>query len=327
MSPKADERGQVRGLFNNAVQSIQLGIEDYQANNPKRAVSAVRNFYAGVLLLAKEVLVRQVPDVDPKDVIGARYKPVPGDDGGIAFTPASQQTIDFATIGERFKDFGLAIDHGALNDLNRIRNDLEHYFTDTSHEAVREAIAKAFPVVAELCRQIDEAPHEALGEAWQVMLDARGVYERELAACRQTFENVDWPVGLLAEARLSCPECQSDLVAQQAPENTHHQSLDCRCRLCGHGFSAEQAIEQALETYFETESYVAMTDGGDQPVLDCPECGLATYLLSEEHVGCVWCGLVLGECGRCMEGLTPDNVSPDNLNLCSYCNHLMQKDD
>ena len=70
-----------------------------------------------------------------------------------------------------------------------------------------------------------------------------------------------------------------------------------------------------------------MTDGGDKPVLDCPECGLATYLLSKEQVGCVWCDLVLGECGRCMAGLTPDNVSRDNLGLCSYCNHLFQKDD
>ena len=218
MSEKADGRGQARGLFGNAVQSIQLGIEDYQADNPKRAVSAVRNFYAGVLLLAKEVLVRQVPGANPKDVIGARYKPVPGDDGGIAFTPASHQTIDFATIGHRFKDFGLAIDHAALKDLNRIRNDVEHYFTDTSPEAVREAIAKAFPVVAALFRQIDKAPREVLGDdAWQVMLDAREIYERELEACRRTFENVDWPVGLLADAKLSCPECQSDLVAQQNP--------------------------------------------------------------------------------------------------------------
>ena len=44
MSREADERGRARGLFRNAVQSIQLGIEDYQANNPERAVSAVRNF-------------------------------------------------------------------------------------------------------------------------------------------------------------------------------------------------------------------------------------------------------------------------------------------
>jgi hypothetical protein len=44
-----------------AIQSIQLWIEDYQHNDPKRALSAVRNFYAGTLLIAKEVLVRAAP--------------------------------------------------------------------------------------------------------------------------------------------------------------------------------------------------------------------------------------------------------------------------
>jgi hypothetical protein len=49
-------------LFKNAAGSVQLGIEDYQANDPKRALSAVRNFYTGTLLLAKEILVGAVPN-------------------------------------------------------------------------------------------------------------------------------------------------------------------------------------------------------------------------------------------------------------------------
>jgi hypothetical protein len=57
-------------LFDNAIESIQLGIEDYEANDAKRPLSAVRNFYAGVLLLAKEVLVRAAPNANPKDVVG-----------------------------------------------------------------------------------------------------------------------------------------------------------------------------------------------------------------------------------------------------------------
>lgn len=314
-------------LFENAVQSIQLGVEDYQANDPKRAVSAVRNFYAGVLLLAKEVLIRQAPDADPEDIVSARYKPVPDGGEGVKFVPASRQTIDFTTIGERFRDFGLSIRQAALNDLNRIRNDLEHYYTDKHHEAVREAIAKAFPMVADLFRLIDEAPHEILGDTWQVMLEVRDVYERELEVCKQTFENVEWPSVILADLQFSCPQCHSDLVEQNDPHNKSHESMDCRCRSCGHQFSAEVAIQRALDTHFEAESYIALTDGGDQPVHDCPECGLITYLLTDEEVGCVWCRYVLGECARCMTGLTPENVSPDNLNLCGYCEHLMSKDD
>jgi hypothetical protein len=117
-------------LFDNAVQSIQLGVEDYQANDPRRALSAVRNFYAGVLLLAKEVLVRAAPNADPDDVLGARYKPMPDGTGGVSFEPATSQTVDFATLGSRFKDFGLRIDRAALTDLNRIRTQIEHYYTN-----------------------------------------------------------------------------------------------------------------------------------------------------------------------------------------------------
>jgi hypothetical protein len=317
----------MNGLFENAVQSIQLGVEDYQANDPKRALSAVRNFYAGVLLLAKEVLVRAAPNADPQDVIGARYKPVPDGVGGVIFTTASQQTIDFNTIGQRFRDFGLSINQVALNDLNRVRNEVEHHYTQQPHAAVREAIAKAMPVVADLFRLMREAPHEALGDVWQVMLDVRAVYDAELDACRRTFDRVEWPAGTPPELQFNCPDCRSDLVEQQNPQNNNHESMECRCRLCGNHFSAENAFEHALSAHFECESYIAVTDGGDQPVQDCPECGLTTYLLTDEHVGCIWCGLVLDDCARCMTGLTPENVSPDNHGLCAYCENLMSKDD
>lgn len=326
MSQKTENR-QPTGLYKNAIESIQLGIEDYQANQPKRAVSAVRNFYAGVLLLAKEVLVRRAPEARPEDVISARFKPVPNGAGNVKFEPVSQNTIDFSTIGERFKDFGLPIDQSALKDLSRIRNDLEHRYSDQPHGAVREAIAKAFPVVADLFRLAGEFPKDALGDTWQVMLDVRDVYDRELSACRGTFDKVEWRNSLLDDPKFECPECGSDLVEQGDPENTSHEAMECRCRLCGESFAAETAIEGALERHFDAESYIAMTDGGDQPVQTCPECGADAYILSEEYVGCAWCGVQLEECGRCCVGLTPENVDPDNSSLCSYCGHLMSKDD
>jgi hypothetical protein len=147
-------------LFDNAVQSIQLGVEDYLSNDPRRAMSAVRNFYSGTLLLAKEVLVRQVPDANPEDVLGARYKPIPNGSGGLVFRSANHQTIDFGNIGERFKDFGIKIDYTALAELNRIRTDIEHYYTSESREKIREAIARAFPVVVDLFRAAGEQPYD-----------------------------------------------------------------------------------------------------------------------------------------------------------------------
>jgi hypothetical protein len=314
-------------LFSNAVQSIQVGIEDYGKNDDRRALSAVRNFYAGVLLLAKEVLVRAVPNANPDDVLGDRYKPMPDGSGGVTFDPVSHRTIDFTAIGERFRDFDLPINKAALDDLNRIRNDIEHRYTDQSREAIQEAIAKAFPVVADLFRLAGEEPARILGTTWQVMLDVRHVYEHELSACRATFDKVDWVSPTLAKASFSCPKCQSDLVAQKDPQNTDRQSVECICRACGANISAEDAVTRALEEFLETESYLSYTDGGEEPIGICPECGVEAYLTSSEEVGCAWCGCLLGECGRCSIGLMPNNVSADNSNFCAYCDNLMSKDD
>ena len=150
-------------LFQNAINSIQLGLEDYRANDPKRALSAVRNFYAGTLLLAKEALRRAAPDADIEEILSARYKPVPDGTGGVKYE-GSTNTIDFQQIEERFKDFGIPVKTTSLKDLNRIRSDIEHLYSNAPHQKVREAIAKAFPFVADLFRVMDEDPHKVLGE-------------------------------------------------------------------------------------------------------------------------------------------------------------------
>ncbi|MEX2546021.1 MAG: hypothetical protein WD316_12905 [Phycisphaeraceae bacterium] len=43
-------------ILKNAIDSIELGVEDFRSENPKRLMSAVRNFYAGILLLFKHQL-------------------------------------------------------------------------------------------------------------------------------------------------------------------------------------------------------------------------------------------------------------------------------
>jgi hypothetical protein len=314
-------------LLKNALDSIVLGIEDYRANDPKRALSAVRNFYAGALLLAKEVLARAAPDADPDEVIGARYKPVSDGQGGVVYEQAGQSTIDFSQLAERFKDFDLTIDQAALKYLSRIRNDIEHRYSTLPHEMVREAIGKAFPVVFDLFRTAGEDPRELLGDCWQVMLDVRAVYERELGQWRTSFECVDWESESMAQASPLCPECGSHLVEQVNSENIHRERADGKCRACGARSSADLLIAAALEQYFEMESYIAAKDGADTILFTCPECAVKAYVIWETENGCVWCGTSLGKCGRCHVGLTPENVAFDTSLFCGYCDNLMSKDD
>lgn len=313
-------------LFDNAIQSIQLGIEDYQHNDPKRALSAVRNFYAGTLLIAKEVLVRAAPKADLKAVIGSKFVPVPDGKGGVTYE-ASNKTVDFAEIGDRFKLFGLKIDKSALADLNKIRNDMEHYYTNASGKKVREAIARAFPVVVDMFKQLHEEPAKHLGKCWDIMLEVKAVYDQELAESVASFDKVDWKSNAVANAERICPTCGSRLVHQKDPANTIYDHADATCRQCGEDFEAEAMIEVALKEHFAGHNYVAVKDGGEVVLDTCPECGCETYVMYDEENGCAWCQLELGECSLCEASLTPNNVAWDNHDFCSYCDNKLGKDD
>ena len=316
-------------MFQNAVSAIRMGIEDYALDRPERSLSAVRNFYAGVLLLAKEVLVRRVPLADPDAVIGARYKPVPDGDGGVAYVPDSKTTIDFVTIGKRFKDFGLDIDRAALTDLSDVRNQVEHRYTNKPSQVVREIIAKAFPVTAQLFRLAGEDPRIQLGDAWTTMLEARALYALELERCRKTLDAVEWRSATVAEAHLRCDDCGSDLIAQNDPLNTDQANMALLCQACGAVPTVDAVILESVERALEADAYIRMKDSGESgPVFECPACGEDAYIDFEG--GCALCGEAF-EWENCMvcHSRIPieDALAGFDEGICSYCTHIAGKDD
>jgi hypothetical protein len=314
-------------LFENAIISIQLGVEDYRSNDPRRAISAVRNFYAGVLLLAKEALARTVPDADVDDLIAAKYKPVPDGNGGVELVPDGSTTIDFVTIGRRFKDFGIAIDQKALEELNKIRNDVEHRFTQKPNEAVREAIANAFPVVVQLFEHIEEAPRDHLGDAWPLMLEAKTLYDRELKSCRDSVSNIEWVSDTLANAGLICHECDSRLVRQRELTNVQQRNMELVCRACGVDVDAEATVVASVGDALGYEGHIrAKETGEDGPIFHCTDCGNDAYVDFEG--ACAVCGYEYGnpDCDRC--GATiPINeiIYSGHSGLCSYCGYMFDK--
>lgn len=314
-------------LFNNAVDSIVLGLEDYQTNEPQRALSAVRNLYAGVLLLGKEVLVRQVPNAKPEVLLAARVKPMPDGCGGITYVAVGCSTVDFTTLGRRLKDFKVNVDLKDMERLSEIRNDIEHRSSDQPPEAIREHVAAVFPTVVQLFRHAGEEPGDVLGETWHVILEVRGIYEAEAKACQGTVEAVKWAKSIMSELALRCPNCNSMLVEQLDTANDDPLSMRCSCRACVSELDPEEVIEATLGRHFAVEAYIAVKDGGEEPLGMCPECGRDTYIWGSEDDGCAVCGAVLGRCFLCEEPLSPWSVSSDDESWCSYCHYKMHKDD
>ena len=320
-------------LLANAIDSIRIGVEDYETGEPARALSAVRNLHAGLLLLAKWVLVGTVPKASEDDVIAVAYEPRPDDDGGVKYVPAGKRTIGLQHIQRRFRTFGLNLSRETtqrLESLATIRNAVEHRYAGTPEASLRQTVSEAFVVAAEFFRLGGVDPVGLLGDAWGVMLGVNEVYEKELAACQATFGNVEWKFAVPdAGVGPECPVCGSDLVEQADPDNKLQDEVRGKCRSCGEEMEAEAVVECLVGPQFRALNYRSIKDGGEGVLFTCPSCLRETYVNDYddgvEVMGCVSCEFKLGNCRLCGTSLTPDDLYGDSEDLCGYCGYRLAK--
>ena len=322
-------------LLQNAIDSIRVGVEDYETKENVRALAAVRNLHAGLLLLAKWVLVKSVPKASEDEVIRVAYEPEPDGMGGVRYVPGpGKQTIGLQDIHRRFDRFGLKLGpktRKRLDSLAKVRNDIEHRYVSTGAASLRQTVSEAFVVASEMFRLGGLDPVQQLGNAWGVMLDVNEVYEKELEACWATFEDVEWRFPVRNGTGPECPHCESELVGQEDPGNEEQDLASGRCRSCGEEIEAEAVVECLVKSSFEWDDYVSVKETGEGVLFDCPSCMRETYVGEAddngELIGCLGCGYKLGQCGVCGIGLRPDDLYGDSDDLCGYCGYKMTKDD
>ena len=289
-------------ILDNAVQSVQIGIEDYRAKDPRRLLSAVRNVQAGVLLLCKEQLRRLSPPGSDEMLLKLKTKAIRRD-GVIVMIGDGRKTVDQQQIRERFRQLDIQVDWKPLEKLTELRNAIEHYRYAGDPRDLVEAIAGSARIIRQLISEVlGGEPVALLGRScWEVLLETEAVFEAELAACRATLDAIDWYAPAVAEAldELSCPSCGSILIAQADTSNTIQDHADFLCRSCGTQLSSQELIEPALGQILYADFYIAMTDGGEEPVIECAGCEAETFIL--EAGVCAACGYTVPvyHCGEC----------------------------
>lgn len=169
-------------LRENALTSIRLGVEDFErcrhpGGDPARALSAIRNLFAGVLLLFKYKIATCVDD--PADAAALIFNPpevLPHSDGdgGVEWGPVGKfkpTTIDVGTIQKRFEAFEIDVDWAVIEKLQACRNHLEHLHPAHTLGEVADFVAELFPVLRDFIQtELEESPAAILGDAWQLML-------------------------------------------------------------------------------------------------------------------------------------------------------------
>lgn len=313
-------------ILKNAIDSIAIGLEDYSSPDQRRVISCARNLFAGILLLFKYKLSLLSPANSDEVLIKQRVQPVLNENDQLDWKGKGTKTVDVQGIQERFKSLDIDVDWKRIEKINEFRNDIEHYYSNLKHDAIRSLISDSFVIINDFIRRhLHEDPKKLLGEApWNVLIEVNEVYEREKAACIAALHKLKFIENeiLVAFEKYSCDTCGSDLLMP-----SEHQGLatdsEYICQSCEREFLYEEILSDALEDHYSWETYLSFTDGGDAPLADCPECG-GTYLF--EKGVCASCGYTAEhQCQRCGISILPEELSAEPF--CGYCAHLISKDD
>ncbi len=287
-------------------------------------LSAIRNLHAGILLLYKEKLRRLSPPNTNEVLLKQRVEFRKGPSRDLISVGAGKKTVDVFQIKQRFADLGIQTDWKRFDEINALRNDIEHYFSTANRGAMEGAISNTFLIIRDfIATELAENPQALLGETvWARFLSVSEVFEQERAHCQQALSAIDWESDALAEAvlGLTCSECGSPLIFPlQSTKQTEIQ-----CRSCGEVESFEQYAERAILDHFAYANHSAVKDGGEPVSIRCPHCGEEGYILEENQ--CAICGENCEQTCACCGHAIPASELSDG-NLCAYCDHMMNKED
>lgn len=329
-------------LRENSLTSIRLGIEDFeksqlldeQGGDPARALSAVRNLFAGVLLLFKYKIA--VSANNSKDAASLIFNPpeiLPQADGtgGIEWTPIGnfkKTTIDVDTIKKRFEGFGIEVDWSVIKRLQDCRNHLEHLHPANTLGEVAGFVAELFPVLRDFIQaQMNEQPADLLGASWELMLSHHHFFADTRTKCAEAWAGTGVPERMYPWLGVcKCENCGSPLITPSQEDIDNGSSVEYQedhytytCLACGH---RELIVPLIIESLNET-FYYDPRDGDEPRIETCYSCDHETFMIYEQE--CLWCDAELDctECSVCEERLGQEDQ--DNDGGCSYHAHVYER--
>ncbi|RWE85105.1 hypothetical protein [Mesorhizobium sp.] len=316
-------------LLDNAIGAIQIAIEDFPSNDDRRVHSAIRNLHAGILLLCKVQLQRLSPPGSDEVLLKQKVEPHTASDGTLAWQGTGKKTVDQQSIKERFGSLEIVLDWKRLEKINDIRNNTEHYFFQgTRHQAI-EAFAEACVLIRELIVDVlGEDPVALIGEdMWSRLFRNKQVFDIEYGACQETLLAIHWRDAAAGVSdSISCPNCSSKLVRQRSSKNNDPDSAEFYCTSCAAVADATDIVLHAFDHLYGAEGHSAVKDGGEPPVIDCPECGQESFVV--KFGSCALCDFEVpddAQCAICGETLSAHDYS-EHDGLCSYHAYVAERE-
>ena len=318
-------QGNVMSILQNALDSIAIGLEDFESTDDRRVISSTRNIFAGILLLFKHQLCELSPEGSDEALIKQRVLPEIDATGAINWIGKGKKTVDVQNIKERFESLNISVDWKKLERINKYRNDIEHYYSTLNNNSVQQLISDSFLIIRDfIADELQEDPKSLLGEEyWKILVDVNEVYAKEKLECDNSLENLDYFSSEILSALQAhrCNKCGSGLIESTSDSGPAVES-SFKCRACEDETDYESLINGVINNFYADDVYLSHKDGDESPVVDCPLCCDGVYLFHEGI--CTSCGeSAAHECERCGCNIPAEEISEDNV--CGYCSHMLEK--
>lgn len=296
-------------ILKNAVESIQIGMEDYHSTDHRRVLSAIRNLYAGVLLLFKYKLQQLSPLGSDEALLKTKILPrADSTTGEIVWVGKGKKTVEVQDIVDRLTSLGVVgIEWKRLNSLQSIRNDIEHYFSVASIARMKEAVDDSLHLIIQFCEpHLEEHPIDVLGqECWDRMLGVSAIYDAELKACEKNLDSMTWPFDEVAEAtsEMRCPGCWSSLVRVINP-TAKKQKIVFICSGCQEEHMYAAVVGPAVSIVMGGLDYDYVKSGSGYDAIRCPGCGVNAFLKAHDQCASCFYELEYTNCDVCQAPLS-----------------------
>ncbi|OIR24920.1 hypothetical protein [Bathymodiolus thermophilus thioautotrophic gill symbiont] len=313
-------------ILKNAIDSIAIGLEDYQSPDKRRIISSARNISAGILLLFKYKLCELSPPGSNESLIKQQILPKINATGGVDWVGKGGKTVDVQNIKKRFESLDITVDWKRLDQIKKYRNNIEHYYDTQNFQSAQGLISNSFLIIRDFISEyLNEDPKKLLGDkAWATLIEVNEVHEKEKLACVDTLETLGFFNDEILDSfkNYSCKKCGSGLI-MSSEKNMRAIEIEYTCKSCGNTLPYEDIVNDAVSEYFSHEVYLSYKEGGDSPITNCPECE-GIYLYNEKI--CSSCGYIAEhECQKCSSPILPEELDAEPF--CGYCKHIMSKDD
>lgn len=277
-------------LFENAIRSIQIGLNDYQYHD--RLVSSVRNLYAGILLLFKYKLFLMSGTETNAALIKQNIVPVLDAYGVVIWKGIGNKTIDVAGIKSRFKSLGISVEWDVFDRISKHRNEVEHFYSHLSEQETSELLADCFIIISKfLSTHLKMDAKKVLGEeTWQLLLDAYAVYEHEIEQNSLAISTLVFHHDIIKEIFLnfSCISCSSHLVQPTKLGIDADNSIFC-CAECNDKYTYDDICNMGIpDLYIDT--FQAGLKESRFPFANCDSCEQG--LLLKDFQVCTTCGCI-----------------------------------